>query len=88
MIWFIIAVGVAFGLTLIFALCHIAKSSDEKIQSTIPKRVQLRYVGIQPGHAHIKPQPLFNVVSGDYIHGSTITLKTAFRNGLIVEIVE
>jgi hypothetical protein len=45
-------------------------------------------LGIQPGFQHIPPAILWNVVSGDYAVGSTITLKTAFRLGLRVEVVE
>jgi hypothetical protein len=52
------------------------------------KAIKVRYLDVQPGFAHIKPTPLFNVVEGDYCIGSTITLKTAFRLGLRVEVVE
>ncbi len=52
------------------------------------KAIQVRYLDVQPGFLHHKPQPLFNVVAGDYAVGSTITLKTAFRLGLRVEVVE
>lgn len=52
------------------------------------KHVVLRYAGTQPGFAHLLPTPLFNVVAGDYTIGSTITLATAFRLGLRVEVVE
>ena len=52
------------------------------------KTIKVRYLDIQPGFAHLKPTPLFNVVEGDYAVGSTITLKTAFRLGLKVEVIE
>lgn len=52
------------------------------------KSIKVRYLDVQPGVAHIKATPLFNVVEGDYAVGSTITLRTAFRLGLRVEVVE
>jgi hypothetical protein len=52
------------------------------------KRIIVRYIGVQAGLNHIPPQALFNVVEGDYAVGSTITLKTAFRLGLRVEVIE
>lgn len=52
------------------------------------KAIKVRFLDVQPGFQHIKPTPLFNVVEGDYCVGSTITLKTAFRLGLRVEVVE
>lgn len=61
------------------------QAADNAAQS---KHVVLRYAGVQPGFQHIQPTPLFNVVEGDYCVGSTITLKTAFRLGLRVEVVE
>jgi hypothetical protein len=52
------------------------------------RKIVVRYLGVQPGVAHIKPTPLWNVVEGDYAVGSTITLQTAWRLGLRVEVVE
>ena len=74
------AVGVLFGL----ALCKAASKPIPKP----PRFVRLRYIGVQHGPAHYKPVPLFNVVEGDYTPGSTITLKTAFAQGLRVEVVD
>lgn len=56
--------------------------------ATEQRRVLVRYVGVQPGFAHIKPMPLFNVVEGDYARGSTVTLGTLHRLGLTVEVIE
>ncbi len=56
--------------------------------ATEGKRVKVRYVGVQAGLLHIPPMPLWNVVEGDYTTGSTVTLKTLFRLGLAVEVVE
>lgn len=52
------------------------------------KLVVVRYHDIQPGFAHLKPQPMFNVISGDYAVGSTVCLQTLLRLGLRVEVVE
>jgi hypothetical protein len=52
------------------------------------KAIKVKLLGIQPGVSHIPPAILWNVVEGDYAVGSTITLKTAFRLGLRVEVVE
>lgn len=61
------------------------KAADNAASGTV---IQLRYIGVQAGFAHLLPQPLFNVVAGDYMLGSTITLKTALATGSRVEVVE
>jgi len=50
--------------------------------------VKVRYIGVQPGFAHIPPIAMFNIVEGDYAQGSTVTLKTLFNLGLRVEVIQ
>ena len=50
--------------------------------------VKLKAQGWQEGFGSLPGRMLFNVVAGDYEHGSTVTLETMQRRGFTVEIVE
>lgn len=81
----LLIVTAAIGTLFAIALCRVAS-----MPTPTPRQryVKLRFIGVQTVPSHMKPMPLFNVVEGDYTKGSTITLKTAFRQGLRVEVVD
>jgi hypothetical protein len=50
--------------------------------------VFLKEQGFQPGFGTLPGRMLYNVVGGDYIHGSTVTKETMVERGFKVEVVK
>jgi hypothetical protein len=51
-------------------------------------RVFLKEHGYQPGFGTLPGRMLYNVVGGDYVHGSTVTKETMIERGFKVEVVK
>ena len=51
-------------------------------------RVVLKKHGFQEGFGTLPGRWLYNVVSGDYAHGSTVTIESMKMRGFKVEVVE
>lgn len=49
--------------------------------------VVLKKAGWQEGFKHLPGRWLYNVVSGDYAHGSTVTIESMKSRGFRVEVV-
>lgn len=50
--------------------------------------VVLKFAGHQPGFGTLPGRDLYNVISGDYAHGSTVTIESMKMRGFKVEVVE
>jgi hypothetical protein len=50
--------------------------------------VVLKKAGWQEGFGHLPGRWLYNVISGDYAHGSTVTIESMKMRGFKVEVVE
>lgn len=50
--------------------------------------VLIRARGWQPGVGSMPGRYLFNVVAGDYLKGSTVTIETLLKHGFRMEVVQ
>lgn len=57
-------------------------------KQNIQPRVWLKEHKIQEGFGSIPSRMLYNVVGGDYVIGSTVTMETMIERGFKIEVVK